>query len=83
MANWARIEISPLWCLPVGSINTLSLLYNFGMVYLNAVVHVRPGTKSLKLGKPSHLNLWFKGIGSTAASTEGFFVFAYLNMETR
>ena len=44
----------------MGLIYALSLIYNLGMAYLNAVVHVRPHAKSLKPRKPSHLNLRFK-----------------------
>jgi len=58
----------------VGLIYALSLIYNLGLAYLNAVVHVRPGAKSLKPSKPSHLNLLVQGNQVSSGIRGGFFI---------
>jgi 5-formyltetrahydrofolate cyclo-ligase len=55
----------------------LSLIYNLGLAYLKAVVHVRPGAKSLKHSEPSHLNLLVQGNQVYSGIHGGFFIFRY------
>ena len=59
----------------MGLIYALSLIYNLGLAYLNAVVHVRPGAKSLKPSEPSHLNLLVQGNQVCSGIHGGFFIF--------
>lgn len=59
----------------MGLIYALSLIYNIGLAYLNAVVHVRLSAKSLKPRKPSHLNLPVQGY-QVCSGIHGGFVYS-------